>query len=143
MGSVGLPRRPASIGPASPPLMKFPDDWPQDCPPAGTPEADGVVFRIAKTDPPTAADVETHFEGGRMPKAPACLRCGLSVFDLRADAVHMSMLFSRIGAYVAEIELRPPHGKTELTPGRRPSHRTWWPHEGVDRLACVRSTASA
>jgi hypothetical protein len=36
--------------------MKFPDDWPNDCPPGDAEPASGTVFRLVKSDPHTAAD---------------------------------------------------------------------------------------
>jgi hypothetical protein len=51
-----------------------------------------VVFRLVHEDPPDASDFATHAETGRLPKAPACLRCGLSVFREKRDAEHQGEL---------------------------------------------------
>lgn len=68
--------------------MRFPTDWPNDCPPLNADDAAGTVFRIVKNDPPLVVDFATHHETGRLKNAPACLRCGLSVFRELSDAVH-------------------------------------------------------
>ena len=113
--------------------MKFPTQWPDDCPPPDAVDADGEVFRLAKNDPPTPEDFVTHFESGRLPKAPACLRGGLSVFRELGDAIHLRSLFPKLGKKVARGTLHPSHGKAKLTPSRQPTHTTWWPYEQVDR----------
>ena len=116
-------------------VSKFPSNWPENCPPSDAVDASGIVFRIVKYSPPMADDFATHYETGRLPKAPPCLRCGLSVFREKHDAVHQRELMPRLGKLIAEANLRPEHGKTKLTSGMRPTHTTWWPHEEVDRAA--------
>jgi hypothetical protein len=113
--------------------MNFPTYWQDDCPPADAIDAAGKVYRVVKADPPTLDDFATHFETGRLPKASACLRCGLSVFREVQDAIHLKKLFPKIGKWVAEGDLYPSHGKTKLTSGKQPTHTTWWVYENVDR----------
>lgn len=115
--------------------MTFPDDWPDGCPGVNVPEAEGVLFRIVKGDPPTPDDLRSHHETGRLPRADPCLRCGLSVFRELADAQNQRSLMPRLGGWVATGTLRAVHGKACLTPGSQPTHTTWWPHVGVDRVA--------
>ncbi len=115
--------------------MRFPDGWPQDCPPADALDAAGEVFRIVKNEPPTYEDFRTHFESGRLPKAPPCLRCGLSVFREIRDAIHQRQLLPKLGGLIAKAELAASHGKAKLTKARQPSHTTWWSYEGVDRAS--------
>jgi hypothetical protein len=114
-------------------MMEFPRDWPADCPPADAEDAAGVVFRIVRENPPVADDFATHAETGRLPKAPACLRCGLSVFREMRDAEHQRALMPRLGRRIAMATLGSMHGKAMPTSGMQPSHTTWWPYEGVDR----------
>ncbi len=115
--------------------MEFPDGWPDECPPPDAEEASGIVFRIVKNDPPKAEDMASHHETGKLPKAPPCLRCGLSVFrDLR-DAVHQRLLLPRLGNWIAQGTLRAEHGKTKLTTGKQPTHTTWWVYGGVERTS--------
>lgn len=106
--------------------MGFPKNWPADCPPLDAKDAEGTVYRIAKSNPPLAAELATHHEMGRAVGAPACLRCGLSVFRDFADAVHSRRLFPKLGGFIASANLRPEHGKTKITVGRFPTHTTWW-----------------
>lgn len=113
--------------------MIFPTTWPANCPPADAIDANGRVFRIVNNDPPMPEDFATHHETGRMPKGPACLRCGLSVFRDHRDAVHLRKLLPKIGRLVAVGDLKPIHGKTKLTSGQQPTHTTWWVYENVDR----------
>ncbi len=115
--------------------MKFPDSWPADCPPANAADAAGDVFRLVKHDPPRAEDTASHMETGKLPKAPPCLRCGLSVFREIRDAVHQRQLLPKLGSLIAAATLLAEHGKTKPTEGRQPSHTTWWAYEGVNRAS--------
>lgn len=119
----------------TPTTCAFPSEWPSDCPPDDTVEAEGVVFRIVKNDPPSADDFASHFETGRLPKAPPCLRCGLSVFRQLHDAVHQRQLIPKLGSLVASATLRAEHGKTKRTQGAQPSHTTWWVYQEVSRAS--------
>src|SRR5207247_2591203 len=91
------------------------------------------VFRLVHNDPPAREDLLTHFETGRVPKAPPCLRCGLSVFRELRDAQHQRQLFPRLGQFIARAELDSQHGKTKLTRGSQLTHTTWWAYEQVKR----------
>ncbi len=98
-----------------------------------TPDANGEVYRIVKNNPVQWTDMQSHYELGRLPKADACLRCGLSVFQLLEDAIHQQQLMPRLGSYIAKGQLSLSHGKAVLTPGQQPTHTTWWPYEQVER----------
>jgi hypothetical protein len=98
-------------------------------------DADGEVFRLVNNDPPAMVDVASHAETGRLPKAPACLRCGLSVFRELRDAIHQRLLLPKLGRLIARAMLKAEHGKTRLTTGRQPTHTTWWAYESVNRAA--------
>jgi hypothetical protein len=115
--------------------MLFPETWPNDCPPADAIDASGVVFRIVKNKPPLPEDFVTHFEADKLRNADPCLRCGLSVFQEIGDAVHQRWLLPKLGRLIARGTLRTDHGKTKLTPGKQPSHTTWWPYTEVDRAS--------
>lgn len=113
----------------------FPPDWPDGCPPGDALDANGVVFRVVKGESPIAADFASHFESGRMPDAPKCLRCGLSVFQALGDAIHQRQLLPKLGRFIAQGTLDVEHGKIKLTPTRQPTHATWWPYRDVDRAS--------
>lgn len=115
--------------------MEFPKNWPSGCPPADAVDGDGNVFRIVKNDPPQAVDFASHMETGRLRNAPACLRCGLSVFRELGDAVHQRSLMPKLGRWIAMAALQPNHGKTKMTSGGEPTHTTWWPYQSLEREA--------
>lgn len=112
--------------------MNFSDDWPENCPPRDAEDAAGVVFRIVKNSPPSHLDFLTHRETGRLPEAPPCLRCGLSVFREFQDVVHQRQLMPRIGKFIAKGTLQAKDGRTKETKGL-PSHTTWWMYVQVNR----------
>lgn len=111
----------------------FPTDWPDNCPPLDAEDADGIVFRLVKNDPPQEKDLESHHESGRLPKAPPCLRCGLSVFRELRDAAHQRHLLPKLGKWIARAALQAEHGKIKPTPTKIPTHATWWAYDGVQR----------
>src|SRR3954464_12015588 len=115
--------------------MTFPDDWPRDCPPTDALDASGRVYRRVKTDPPGAGDFATHRETGKLPRAPECLRCGLSVFRDLVEVDHQRRLFPRLGQFIAQADLEAGDGKTRLTTGQQPSHTTWWAYQEADRAS--------
>ena len=114
---------------------RFPPEWPTDCPPSDAVDAAGEVFRIVKHATPQPEDFASHRETGRLLKAPACLRCGLSVFREIRDAVHQRQLIPKLGNFIAQARLQTEHGKTKLTVGKQPTHTTWWTYEGVPRAS--------
>lgn len=113
--------------------MNFPKHWPSDCPPLDAVDAQGSVFRIVNNDPPVSSDLASHLETGKLPNAPPCLRCGLSVFREIRDAVHQRLLIPKLGRWIAKGTLETEHGKTKLTAGKQPTHTTWWACDGVNR----------
>ena len=115
--------------------QQFPTDWPTNCPPGDALDAVGEVFRIVKHEPPQDEDLASHHEMGKLLKAPACLRCGLSVFRGMGDAVHQRQLIPKLGNLIVHAQLQPAHGKTKLTVGKQPTHTTWWAYEGIDRAS--------
>jgi len=115
--------------------LHFPTEWLTDCPPHDAVDAAGEVFRIVKHEPPKEEDLASHHETGRLPKAPACLRCGLSVFREIREAVHQRQLIPKLGSLIAQAQLQAEHGKTKLTEGKQPTHTTWWAYEGINRAS--------
>jgi hypothetical protein len=45
---------------------RFPDDWPDGCPPDDADDASGEIFRLVKTNPPTVGDLQTHKSSSRV-----------------------------------------------------------------------------
>ena len=120
---------------------QFPSSWPKGCPPRNASPADNEVFRVTKTRPPTEHDFKSHDELGKAPSGPRCLRLGLSLFERHHDAEHLLQLFPKLGNYILRAKLEPKHGVIEATPSNRfPTHITWWPYEGVNRIEPFHST---
>lgn len=113
--------------------MSFPADWPEKCPPGDAIDAEGIVYRLVKHWPPRDTDLASHWEMGRLPNAPACLRCGLSVFRELQDVLHQRKLLPKLGNTIAQATLSAEHGKTKLTTGQQPTHTTWWAYQNVNR----------
>jgi hypothetical protein len=115
--------------------MTFPEGWPNDCPPAEAIDASGMIFRIVNREPPAPEDFVSHFEAGKLPKAPPCLRCGLSVFQELGDAIHQRRLLPKLGRLIARGEVFAQHGKIKLATGKQPTHTTWWAYRDVNRAS--------
>lgn len=122
--------------------LTFPQSWPdQPCPPSTAIDADGIVFRIVKTDPPSSHDFLSHTELGRRVKA-SCVACGISVFRKIEDAEHCAEMYPKLGNLIAKGELSPATGKTTVPAAKGASHITWWAYDGVIReqgFSCVRN----
>ena len=112
--------------------MAFPTDWPTGCPPADAEDANGEFYRIVKADPLRADDFLSYHEMG-IARGDPILRFGLSLFRLRSDAELASRTFRNLGKVIAQCELQEEHGKIKQT--GRPTHTTWWPYLGVDRVS--------
>jgi hypothetical protein len=115
--------------------VKFPADWPSNCPPTDSQSASGYAYRIVKNDPVRDEDFCSQFELGLAKSADLCLRHALSVFADANHAAHRRKLSPRLGRYIAEGLLTPQHGKIKHTGGTRSTHTEWWPAEGIDRKA--------
>jgi len=116
----------------------FPKNWPTKCPPADAKDADVVVYRTVRTDPPTNEDFLSWHEEGKEPKYPGkeCQACSVSVHRTQESAIHHREVCEYDGACIAVGVLNPSHGKTKDTPTRKfPLHVSWWPYEGIDRGA--------
>jgi hypothetical protein len=110
----------------------FGNGWPADCPPKDAVDADGLVHRIVKSNPPDEEDLKSHAELGTALNAPECGRRGVSVYSTRKHACHRLKLSPRLGTMVAEATLCASHGKMMVT-SPKSGHIEWWPYEGVAR----------
>jgi len=117
--------------------VPFPQGFPDGCPPADAEDASGVVHRIVIQSPPGADDFRTYEEMGITHGQP-CKRRGLSTYRKKEDAIHQQGLYPRLGRYIAAGELNATHGKVDVPRSPRNSHVTWWPYDGVDRVAPFR-----
>lgn len=113
-------------------MPSFPSHFPSDCPPAHAKQASGAVFRIVTEGVLAEPHFQSHYEAGTVLKAPACGRCGVSVFDSLERALHRLRLSPHLGTAIAKGELAVSAGMTQLT-NERSGHVEWWPFDGVSR----------
>jgi hypothetical protein len=117
----------------------FPGWFVPDCPPPDADEASGTIYRFVAENPTNPEEFRSYHETGERPNAPACQRCGLSVFrkveDIRGLLLHLWKTYPRrsYGPHVVKRDLTPADGVTKAT--GRPGHQTWWAYEGVERHA--------
>lgn len=112
-----------------PAVIRWPDHYPQGCPPADAQEGNGDVFRLVRTDPPANTDfVSKYIEiprkvwGGH-----ECQSRGLSVFRVMADAVRLrDEVAGMRNRKIAKASIT--WGKIKLTTNEKKpdSHHTWW-----------------
>lgn len=108
----------------------FPEDWPNDCPPADSADASGVFFRVVKQAPCSPDDFLTQGELGKARSACPCLRAGLSLLvDIDSARNYMDK-YPHLGELIASGAIGPEHGKIRVTGG---AHVTWWSYSGVIR----------
>ena len=118
---------------------RFPDWFVPECPPNGSADADGIIFRFVAAIPAGPEEFLSYFETGERPNAHACQRCGLSVFrnagDVRDLLRHLWKNFpdKSYGPHIVRRELEPADGKLKKTGAR--GHHSWWAYEGVERHA--------
>src|SRR5208337_3381360 len=88
---------------------------------------------------PFCPEFLSYHETKERPNAPACQRCGLSVFrkvdDVRRLLRHLWKNYpgKRYGPHIVKRELSPDDGRVKAT--GRPGHETWWAYETVERHA--------
>jgi hypothetical protein len=116
----------------------------QNCPPKKDQKLPRKVFRLLIGEVPDDSDFLSfaEMERGTEPPSPvkACRWHGLSVFSDIEDAYQAVDLYPD-KQFIASAELSPQHGVAVETPGRYPSHMTWWPSDGIDRkiqFVCVK-----
>jgi len=115
----------------------------QDCPPVAEQALPRRVFRLLGNNTLEDSDFLSFAEMGRLPEpsqpVKACRWHGLSVFSNMEDAQQVIELYGD-KPFIAFADLLPEHGVAVETPGKYPSHMTWWPIEGLDRksrFTCV------
>jgi hypothetical protein len=115
-------------------LASFPDWFPTDCPPSGSKEACEEVYRIVRAKSLVKEDFLSHHELGTALNAPPCARCGLSVYDSLANAMHRQKLSPYLGSFISKGKLISTDGKTSELKASS-GHLTWWPYLDVTRPA--------
>jgi hypothetical protein len=119
--------------------MSYRDLLPEGCPPdaaeeIGTPR---VVFRLVRSDPPTAQDFFSQRQEKperAFPRVSECEACGLSVFAERRDAEVKALKLPHLkNRKLCRVTL--PAGAGRIQQTFQPTHHTWWPLAGFDILA--------
>lgn len=116
---------------------EFPDWFVPDCPPSDADDAVGEAFRFVSSYPVDPKQFLSYHETGELPMAPACRRCGLSVFrrveDIRSLLRHLRKAYPKkeYGSHVVRRLLAPGDGVIKLT--GKDGHHTWWASKGVAR----------
>lgn len=119
---------------------RWPADFPPHCPPGTALPADGVFYRIIKSDPPGPGDFVSQYHHNRrladrnirQGSATQCETMGLSVFADENDAADRARRYPGIGSRIAGLTLGPASGKILATPRGNNSHHTWWLPDGYD-----------
>jgi hypothetical protein len=122
--------------------MSYRDSLPDGCPPDAAEEisTERIVFRLVRTDPPTAQDFLSQrqenpdrvFRG-----VSECEARGLSVFAERRDAEARARKLPHLkNRKICRVSLTGGAGRILQT--FQPSHHTWWPLAEFDILANCR-----
>jgi hypothetical protein len=121
--------------------LKWPSDFPGECPPKSSWPANGSYFYIVKNDPPLLTDFvpQYHLDRKRAEKnvaqkrATLCETMGFSVFTDHDEVIRVAQRHRKIGNVVARLDLEPLSGHVDKPP--RPNettHHTWWKPDGYD-----------
>ena len=119
------------------PNQTWPTDYPKDCPPGSAQPANGLVYRVSKTNPLTDEffQGQIHTQPGLTRKrieagqTDSCFAHGLSVnFDIE-DAIQNTQNHPQIGRFIFAIDLTADDGSMFTGHGQG-SHATWWRSTG-------------
>lgn len=109
--------------------MRFPDWYPESCPPDDALPARGKVYRLVCAEGPQADDFVPLWQCRPNHKYPdMCKACGLSVHRSREDAERLRSVYPTMrDKTIACGTLTPEMGVTKHTPSRiSDSHTSWW-----------------
>ena len=114
---------------------KFPDYFPEGCPPASAKDSEITLYRLCKDMVPCKADF-VSFYLINPEKYRNCINAyGLSVFPSIEDCNIARSKAPRLRKkpYSAKGENNEDRGKYVFTPSNaNPNHITWWVYEGVE-----------
>ena len=128
--------------------LRWPDYYPENCPPEDAQPASGVVYRFCRGREPRPADFYPHhIRFPNMEFHDLCQSgCGISVYRTPGDIEIAARLVPGMDKKVPAVgSLAAEHGVTKPTPQEdRPTHTTWWIPVGIDAhelfQACDQST---
>lgn len=114
--------------------MIWPKHYPPNCPCPDSIDAQGIVYRLVRTLPPTPKDFKpSKIEPQDKYGDPKCLKCAISVFGELSDLNQAKDRYRHFRERVIiKFELNPRMGKIKPTPSDFCSHITWWIPEGID-----------
>lgn len=118
-------------------MAKWPDFYPKNCPNPKSIDANGIVFRLVKNDPPTRSDfIPTSKIDPEESDDKKCTACGISVCTHVDDITKLRSRYKHFrDRKIASGELNPLLGKMLHTPFNEKSHHTWWIPEDEDPSA--------
>jgi hypothetical protein len=99
------------------------------------------VFRLVRSNPPSAIDFESWAEVHPKKWMGNCKASGLSVFTAKADVLRLGRRvpgLSVVEDLIASASLVPQAGKLMHTPRNGNSHHTWWAPDGFDHVAAFK-----
>ena len=107
--------------------MKWPDYFPNGCPPDDSEYPNGTVYHFTNKRNPKEKDFLTHMQRQK-PCNDRCKGCGLSVFTIFEEMLRLKGLPYFKKKFIASANLKPDHGKIKNTPSAATSedHHTWW-----------------
>lgn len=105
--------------------MPFAANCPETCPPADAEDASGELIRFVRNNPPTAADMKTYADEGKV-GSDSCTACALSVLrrleDVPIARQAMPWFKKRL---VAKAAANATHGRVKQT-GAHKFHVSFW-----------------
>ena len=117
--------------------MPYLEKLPDGCPPAESTEIEAArdVYRLVRTNPPTAVDFRSQREeypDKVFHDISECRARGLSVTGDEPSCTRLLALPSLRGRLVCRVHLTVGAGRIQQT--GRPLHHTWWPLKVFDIL---------
>jgi len=110
--------------------MKFPDYFPEGCPPEDAISKEIIVYRICKNNPIERKDFASYYE---LNKGKSDIKhYGVSVFSNSNEAKMICLLPNHRQEFIATGKTAEECGKIKLTPSiKSSSHITWWLYENA------------
>ncbi len=126
-------------------VLRWPADFPENCPPEESSPANGVYYYIVTNDPPEPSDfVPLYRRNQRLAESrirqgitTQCQTMGLSILGDISDAIQRANRFRGIGNLIARLVLTSDAGQILHTPRDDDSHHTWWVPEEYDPAITV------
>jgi hypothetical protein len=105
---------------------EWPTHIPDDCPPPEAEATEGNVYRLVRTDPPTAKDMtswkEMEIESGFGPCVDSALSCSINLLHAQELRISVPRFKNRKIAVLAAL---PEHGRIKQTTPD-PGHHSLW-----------------